>query len=205
MSGTINRNVEFGVPIFNIDLKDCEQHRQTLIDHFLTMRDNDPGSQRSNQGGWHSREDLFKSNHPSVQWLVRTIFTAGLESVKQGGLLPQGQTLAMSTCWVNINESGDWNAPHNHFPDEWSGVCYIDVNSKDPTAVKTDRDGDIIFLNPLPLGLEHQRAVSITATPQNGKLFFFPSYLVHMVAPHFEQKPRISVAFNLTLKPNPGG
>lgn len=59
----------------------------------------------------------------------------------------------------------------------------------------------MIFFNPLPLGLQYARAPAISAKSTNGKLFFFPGYLLHMVAPHFENKPRISVAFNLRFKP----
>ena len=201
MSGKIALNNEFAVPIFNIDLDGFGQHKQILIEHFLSLRDNDKGSARTNQGGWHSNDQLFKSEHPSVKWLVRTIFQAGAEGVRQAQLLPPGNDIVMSGCWVNINEAGDWNSPHNHLPDEWSGAFYVDVNTKTGANVRSDKDGDIIFFNPLPLSKQYQRAPSIVATPSSGKMFLFPGYLMHMVAPHFDEKPRISVAFNLTLKP----
>lgn len=205
MSVKITLNNEFAVPIFNMDLDGFAQHQESLIDHFLTLRANDKGTNQTNQGGWHSKGDLFKSEHPSVKWLVRTIFQAGAESVKQANLLPPGKDIVMSGCWVNINESGDWNSPHNHLPDEWSGACYIDVNNKMASIVKSDKDGDIIFFNPLPLCVQYQRAPTIVATPSSGKMFLFPGYLMHMVAPHFEAKPRISVAFNFTLRPKVSG
>jgi len=201
MAGHITLNNEFSVPIFNIDLEDFQRHQPALVEHFLSLRENDKGTNRTNQGGWHSPDTLFKSEHPSVQWLVRTIFQAGVQSVKQARLLPPGYDIVMSGCWVNINESGDWNSPHNHLPDEWSGACYIDVNSKTAAAVKSDRDGDIIFFNPLPLSVQYQRGATLIARPANGKMFLFPGYLLHMVAPHFDDKPRISVAFNFKLKP----
>jgi len=200
MAGKITLNNEFSVPIFNIDLDGFEHHKQLLIEHFLSLRANDKGATRTNQGGWHSKDDLFKSEHPSVKWLVRTIFQAGAESVKQAKLLPPGNEIAMSACWVNINEAGDWNSPHNHLPDEWSGAFYVDVNSKNAATVKSDKDGDVIFFNPLPLSIQYQRAATMIATPTSGKMYLFPGYLLHMVAPHFDEKPRISVAFNLTLR-----
>lgn len=201
MSGKITLNNEFAVPIFNIELDGFEHHKQLLVEHFLSLRANDKGAARTNQGGWHSNDDLFKSEHPSVKWLVRTIFQAGAESVRQAQLLPPGNDIVMSGCWVNINEAGDWNTPHNHLPDEWSGAFYVDVNSKDAVLVKSEKDGDIIFFNPLPLSKQYQRAPTILATPTSGKMYLFPGYLMHMVAPHFDEKPRISVAFNLTLRP----
>lgn len=204
MSGKITLNNEFSVPVFNIELDEFAQHQQSLVDHFLTLRTSDKGTSRTNQGGWHSEDNLFKSEHPDVQWLVRAIFQAGAQSVRQAQLLPSGHDIVMSGCWVNINEAGDWNSPHNHLPDEWSGACYIDVNSKTATTVKSDRDGDIIFFNPLPLSVQYQRAATIIATPANGTMFLFPGYLLHMVAPHFEARPRISVAFNFKLRPVSG-
>ncbi|MFT4615372.1 MAG: hypothetical protein ACI9NT_002525, partial [Bacteroidia bacterium] len=158
-------------------------------------------AQKSNKGGWHSEENLFKSKHPSVQWLVRNLFIASARSVKDSDYFPDKQEIVMSGCWVNINESGDWNAPHSHLPDIWSGVCYIDVNSKTSADMKSDKDGDIVFFNPLPLWVEHNRPVVTYARPENGKVYLFPSYLLHMVAPHYDDKPRISVAFNMKFKP----
>ncbi len=200
MSGKITLNREFSVPIFDIDLEGFEHHKQLLIEHFLSLRAGDNGADRSNQGGWHSKNDLFKSEHPSVKWLVRAILQTGAESIKQAKLLPPGNEIVMSACWVNINATGDWNAPHNHLPDEWSGAFYVDVNSKNATSVKSDKDGDIIFFNPLPLSMQYQRSATLIATPASGKMYLFPGYLLHMVAPHFDEKPRISVAFNLTLR-----
>ncbi len=200
MSGKISLNNEFAVPIFNIDLDGFEQHKEPLIEHFLSLRASDQGAAKTNQGGWHSNDDLFKSEHPSVKWLVRTIFQACAESVRQAQLLPPGNDIVMSGCWVNINEAGDWNSPHNHLPDEWSGAFYVDVNNKQASTVKSEKDGDIIFFNPLPLSKQYQRAPTILATPSSGKMYLFPGYLLHMVAPHFDEKPRISVAFNLTLR-----
>lgn len=201
MSGKITLNNEFAVPIFNIELDGFELHQQPLIEHFLSLRANDTGAQKTNQGGWHSKDDLHQSQHPSVKWLVGRIFQAGAESVKQARLLPPGYEIVMSSCWVNINQAGDWNSPHNHLPDEWSGAFYVDVNNKNASTVKSDKDGDIIFFNPLPLNIQFQRAPTMIATPGSGKMYLFPGYLLHMVAPHFDEKPRISVAFNLALRP----
>lgn len=200
MAGSINRTMKFGVPIFDLELADFEQHRQALIDHFLALREQEKSASKSNKGGWHSEENLFKSQHPSVQWLVRNLFIASARSVKDSEYYPENQEIVMSGCWANINEAGDWNAPHSHLPDIWSGVCYIDINDKDSPDSKSDKDGDIVFFNPLPLCVEHNRSVVTYARPENGKIFLFPSYLLHMVAPHYDDKPRISVAFNMKFQ-----
>jgi len=50
------------------------------------------------------------------------------------------------------------------------------------------------------LGPKYERQISFNLKPANGKLLLFPAYLIHMVAPHFDQEPRISMAFNLILE-----
>jgi len=37
---------------------------------------------------------------------------------------------------------------------------------------------------------------------KDGTLYLFPGYLLHMVAPHYEQDPRISMAFNFRIGQN---
>lgn len=200
MAGKIACNMEFGLPIFEIEIPDFAQHKQALIDEFLAQRSRDGNVEKSNQGGWHSPETLFKSEHASVVWLVRKLFEASVAGVQQTGMHPADEQMVMSGCWVNINESGDWNAPHLHLPDVWSGVFYVDVNRADTSARKGENDGDIIFINPMPLGNKLGRPATKPMRPENGKLFVFPSYLLHMVAPHFDEKPRISVAFNMKFR-----
>ncbi len=38
--------------------------------------------------------------------------------------------------------------------------------------------------------------------PLKHQLIIFPSHLLHMVTPHFDDRPRISVSFNISIKEN---
>ena len=38
--------------------------------------------------------------------------------------------------------------------------------------------------------------------PLKNQLMIFPSYLLHMVTPHFEDISRISVSFNINIEPH---
>lgn len=201
MAGTIACNYEFETPVFEIDIAGFDEHRQALVEECLALRASDANVAKSNRGGWHSEETLFKSEHPSVKWMVRNVFEASVAAVRQIGQHPPDQQMVMSGCWININEAGDWNAPHLHLPDIWSGVFYIDVNAGSAASRKSDNDGDIIFINPMPLGNKLGRPAAKSRRPANGKMFLFPSYLLHMVAPHFDTRPRISVAFNMKFNP----
>lgn len=201
MSGTISCTREFDAPVFEADIAHFDEHQPALIEEFLAMRERDASVAKSNQGGWHSPETLFQSKHPSVVWMVRTLFEATVAAVRQVGMHPEDEHLAMTGCWANINEAGDWNAPHLHLPDVWSGVFYVDVNAPQGAQRRSENDGDLIFVNPMPLGNKLGRPATRARKPRNGTMFLFPSYLLHMVAPHFDDKPRISVAFNMKFKP----
>ncbi len=157
---------------------------------------------RSNCGGWHSSNTLYKSQEPSINWLINRLYELGSLCLVREQQIPPRHRITMPSCWANINESGDWNAPHAHQPCEWAGVCYIDVCDDLPEQSKrSDRDGNLLFINPIPFGHQYNRPPTVDYRPEAGKVFIFPGYLMHMVAPHFHDKPRISVAFNLTFSP----
>ena len=195
----INVAPVFGIPIYELKIEDFETHQQALATEILAMREQDAGSTVSNQGGWHSRNNFHQSQNSDVRWLMGEIVKASSSCIRHSNTVPKGARIALAASWANVNESGDWNAPHAHFPADWSGVCYIRANEKNAETVKSDKDGDILFFDPLPLGPQYRRPPTIMKKPQNGFMLLFPAYLVHMVAPHFEQEPRISVAFNFKV------
>ena len=196
MSTNVESRWHFGIPVLDADIPKFQEHQHALIDIFLKMRsDDDPDMVRSNQGGWHSLDNLHTSKHPEIKWLTQQILTIGGQSVAHLEGSEFKGSVALTGLWVNINRPGDWNMPHSHLPNEWSGVVYISVNKNK----KNGRDGDLIFMNPMPMGKQYRRPASISYTPQDGKFFLFPGYLLHMVAPHFDKEDRISVAFNFKV------
>ena len=104
----------------------------------------------------------------------------------------------MHEAWLNINQNGEWNAPHIHLPSKWSGVFYVEAGEPlvdDPDVF----EGMILFFDPMPLGQEWKRPPAISFKPLTGHMLLFPSFLTHMVAPYFGKTPRISLAFNFQL------
>ena len=192
-------NSAFGIPIYELQIESFNSRKDALVAYFLEMREVEKGKTVSNQGGWHSKNNLHQSDEDSVKWMIGEIQRHSLNCIKHSKTLPKNARLGLAACWANINETGDWNAPHAHFPADWSGVCYVQVNPKSAESVKSDKDGDILFFNPLPIGPQYHRPPTISKRPKNGQILLFPSYLVHMVAPHFESDPRVSVAFNFRI------
>ena len=201
MQATINNSTIFGVPIYEIDIPDFSKHREKLAKKIIALSESDQGIKATNSGGWHSSRNLHSSDDVEVQWLIQQIYQFSSECIKHSRTMPDPKAdIVLSSFWANINNFGDWNVPHAHFTDDWSGVCYIQINEQDPETRKSNEDGNIFFFNPLMLGPQYQRWATINYRPKNGKLMLFPSYMVHMVAPHFDNAPRISVSFNFKFK-----
>ena len=202
MAIKVDNKLHFGHSIFQTELPDFEQHQNSLLTAVRHLRERDQGVERSNQGGWHSHDQLQSEQDPEFKWLIEQIYDIGSRCIKHAeGDLLTGK-IFLSSSWVNINPFGAWNAPHMHLPCEWSGVCYLKVNEQPQQRGNGARDGDIMFFDPQPFGAQYGRPPTVSYSPKNGGIFIFPGYLLHMVAPHLEQEDRISVAFNFRLEQN---
>jgi len=189
----------FGIPLFEMQLEGFESHQTALINAFIEMQQKDKGIVRSNHGGWHSRGHLHHQQHPEIQWLMSNVFERGTQAIRSYESDKPFNGVRLHTSWVNINPNGAWNAPHMHLPADWAGVIYIQINEQPDRKGNQANDGDIMFFNPSPYGAQYNSKPVLSRTPANGKIFLFPGYLLHMVAPHFDEQERISVAFNFKL------
>lgn len=160
--------------------------------------------QKSNQGGWHSSEDLLTWGGPAIAQLQTWIVKAfkDLTEVTSNGQTYSGKIEL--NAWANLNHRGDYNAIHTHPACVWSGVYYVDAG--DPPSAEHPKSGVIEFLDPragaemiaLP-GLPFGETKS--AHPETGQMIVFPSWLKHMVHPYWGSGDRISIAFNIRIRP----
>src|SRR3546814_8234194 len=114
------------------------------------------------------------------------------------------QTQMMMQGWVNVNEKGAFNTPHDHPDFLWSGFYYAQVPGAG-AARSIQNGGDIEFLDPRGsalITLQNDLAIGSgkhRVCPEPGMLLLFPSPLVHWVYPHEDDQARVSVAFNMKL------
>lgn len=194
--------VHFGVSILEVTLEDVIARRSDIKQTLQALRETEEGIARSNQLGWHSQDDLHQRDSELFTWLSQSIFDAGNQLIRHADKLPNDVPIFLSSLWANINDTHAWNAPHSHLPCEWSGCLYIDVNENPGPAESGIHPGDILFLDPVAVGTPYRKHSVVSYTPKNGQLFLFPGYLTHMVAPHHEEDPRISLAFNFRVDPD---
>ena len=200
---TIQARWYFAIPIYDKLIPEFQLRRELLIDTFLKMRESDTGIVRSNLGGWHSDDDLHRNADENIQWLLRSILTIASVCINDFEKDREHGDIVMTSAWVNVNDTHNWNAPHMHLPADWSGVFYVSVDETSHDPNLTVQPGDIMFFNPMPFGARHKRPTTVNYTPKNGLLLLFPSYLLHMVSPHISTEPRISISFNIRVPLTP--
>lgn len=201
MSINVQNRIHFGVPIFECWPTGFEQHQPVLVDYILGLRKGDEGVKRSNQGGWHSSDQLHADENPAIQWLMQQVYTIGAQCIRHHEQKSEAiADIHLVNCWANVNEKGDWNAPHHHAPQDWSGVVYIRNGKAEKRKSQVIQDGDIVFFDPVGANWLSHRQPTVSYPAEDGKVLIFPSYLLHMVAPHSGDIARISVAFNFKIK-----
>lgn len=199
MSTKIDNRSHFGISIFEHHIIGFDQHQQALVEQCTSIKKAEQGITRSNQGGWHSGDELHSNKHPSIQWLMQQLYTVGQQCIKHHeNNDPSIRDIHLVNSWANINEFGDWNAPHHHAPQDWSGVVYIDTDTIE-TKQQAIQDGDIVFFDPQGPTWLKNRSCTINYPAEIGKMFLFPAHLLHMVAPYTGKRPRISIAFNFKI------
>ncbi len=164
----------------------------------------DKSLSRSNEGGWHSQEDFLLWGGQAVAHLQQRMMYGFQELTKAmtGGTLYNGR--AILNAWVNVNRDGDYNSVHTHPGCVWSGVYYVEAG--DPVHEKYSKSGVIEFVDPRA-GAEMMAAPglpfaqNITKRPKTGDMIMFPSWLKHFVHPYRGTGERISIAFNIRVRP----
>lgn len=197
----------FPTPIFMRQWPDSEALNRALRDLVLAKERDDSGVSRSNAGGWHSDDQLFKWDHPAIAELERRVREAARDiTLKTCGQVAREKTMDMEMeGWANVSRDRAYNRIHKHPECTWSGVYYVSLGDGEPGV----RDnGSIEFVDPRmavesgalpgqPFGGQFRLA------PEPGMMLMFPNWLLHWVHPFQGSGERISLAFNVTLSFRP--
>jgi len=190
---------QFAVPIYSQDVEGASEHRQGLIDLIQKKQAESPGLKKSNKNGWHSEIDAHLWGNEHIKWLNEQIGTFSIECIKNANKDIKKFDVAIASCWANVSGHGAWNSPHCHYPHNWSGIFYVQVENTLDTNNPQDPNGKIEFLNPVGLASAFDMPTGITYIPRDGLIFLFPSALEHLVHPNLTDNLRISIAFNLNV------
>ena len=194
-----NPNILFfshAVGYFNLE-QEMEIMNKELIELSLRMEKNRKEAvEKSNAGGYQS--DFLQDS----EFVIRKWKKILVDVVAQFGksiYLKEPFTIHVDKPWLNVNRKNHHNITHTHGGNDYSVVYYCEVPKN---------SGRLVFENPVL----HQRTTTlwyhkhdmwnsefIYFTPKKYGLVIFPSYLPHYVEPNKSNKPRISLACNLTI------
>ena len=175
----------FGYPIWELKKSD-KFNRKKIEQEIYRAKEEDTEEKelsiRSTRGGYQSNPSF-----PSDK------FKEALEYIRSQLESPEGLRFPhlIEAAWVNINQEGNYNMPHNHGGTDSSGFAGV--------LFVTDAPG-LHILNPRP-GAPYY---DVQRSPEGnaGEIIIFPKSLLHWVEPSKSEKDRITFAFNITDTPD---
>ena len=195
----ISHQMLFQTPLFEIVVKDIDN--KELEENVYKLKEVDDGCNKSNTGGWHSKEYGMRveKDQDNLQFFLPLLnkfeyilpilpFEPTISSLENYGI------------WANINTKHSFNTRHNHPGCDLAGVYYVKVPEGDV--------GNIVFSDPrhvLSYGDQFiaERYVGGENTsrfPVEGNMYLFPPSLEHSVMPNKTDEDRISISFNLNVR-----
>jgi len=185
----VNTYSAFGLRVHDIYAPIAEDSRLRAVEYVLKLEREVASTHNSNRGkGWHSEGIHAIDNVTNAD--LRNLLSSVVADVNQ---LYNG--IHFQTAWININHYGDWNVPHVHPHADMAAVFYLDVpKALDPK----ESDGKLILISQTNSILDD--GITAEFMPEVGRILLFPSNIPHMVAPHYTQENRISIALNFSLR-----
>lgn len=183
----------FPIPVMRAPATIPPRLLSALIEHFtaLATRDNNTSA------------NLVHTEmlHPSDSPLFVEAAELVTPKVAEFGAQLFGERIGWSLkeMWVNVLDTGGYQAMHNHANSFVSGIVYLTPThpSSQTVFMRSPGGTDFAFKNdhrgtkPGPYSADKW----ISPAPQPGDVLLFPSYLLHAV-PHNQGARRITLAFN---------
>lgn len=193
----------FSEPVTVVTWRDQDKINKLLSRVILTHEKCDAGVKRSNNGGWHSHRNIFKSPSWEIGELKRRIVFA--LSVTKTKLKINMKRDALDgwhfSGWANVSRRGHWNALHYHGKAVWTVIYYVNVGSE---SRPPQDPGHLILYDlqqlkkwagngELPANTQTHRIL-----PVPGRMILFPGQMWHRTDVFSGPGARVSIAFNLS-------
>lgn len=197
----------FPTSVFRRDYEGLDSVNAKLRDLILKKEAEKKGLIKSNVGGHHSDSDLLTWDDPSIVVLSNLIRDVSHHyTAEQLGRDPRSFTTRFKIeAWANISRFGDYNRPHVHPSTTIAVVYYVDVGDEvPPLAGSAPTSGVLELLDPRqrPHMFQTPGVVpndNVSMLPRAGRMIAFPAWLYHYVHPYRGERPRISIAANVTV------
>lgn len=192
----------FPVPVFRFEFDLAEPIRAEMVPFFKDVEKTDHVNfsnryTANSYTSFYSNEDII--GLPQLEKLRNFIKNSAQQVHNSVGLAGE---LSFTNSWFSINRQYGFHEAHNHVPDIWSGVYYLQA---------TEQDATISFVNKsiVDTGWPYKAkklsqtdfvSSQVTCPVKTGMLIIFPSYLEHKVNQQLTDSERFNIAFNMSVR-----
>ncbi len=174
-------------------------NNKSIAEYCYKVKEEKPGVNISNRGGWHSGE-LITPIPLALEQLFNEL-TLFVNDVPQRYI--GTSDLVLGNWWININGKYDYNTPHDHQNSVLSGTYYVQVPEENMGDLMLHRGDNAEFF--LTSKVKRQptmaNAMEVPCSVKESMFYLFPSWVKHSVERNNTDSERISIAFNF-VSPN---
>jgi len=187
----------WATPVWECPVEDIDN--KPIVEYCYKVKNEKPGVNISNRGGWHSGE-LITPIPSSLEQLFNelTVFVNDVPRRYMGT-----SNLVLGNWWININGKYDYNEQHDHQNSVLSGTYYVQVPEKNMGNLLLHRGDNAEFF--LTSKVEREQtmanAMTVPCITKESMFYLFPSWVKHSVERNNTDSERISIAFNF-VSPN---
>jgi len=188
----------YSTPLWQSEYPNFEEHKKEFLDVVKKYKENNPSVQRSNIFGYHSPETLQEVSE--LKPLFEYICQMGFKAVVDLDFIECD--IAMTSAWLNVNDTRQcMNNEHVH-GDVFSGVFYLSAPEESGRLVLRNSAINSMWMGcDLTTNKNQYTGETIRVEPVEGNIILFPSYLPHSVETNNHDEERISISFNLIALP----
>jgi len=188
----------YSVPFWNSEYPKFQENKELFLGIVKKFREKNPSVQKTNIYGYQSTNTLHEvlELYPLFEYICQMGYKAcsDLDFIDCD--------IALTSAWLNINDSRQCMNLEHVDEDIFSGVFYLKVPKE---------SGKLVISNPSlnrmwgGIKLRYQKnqftGEIISIEPVEGNIILFPSYLPHSVETNNHDEEYISISFNLIALP----
>lgn len=182
---------KFAIPFFKYSLNDWEEKKKIILNSLpdykkFKLEKNDV---RHGNADVNHYSDYFENLDKSPEYTNEVISCITEEITKFCDTTKADWR--MTNLWFQVYEKYNNFSIHNHGPEGWSAVLYVEFDKEDHCST--------IFYSPYPSWEKETLGIYQSYIPEvsEGDLIIFPASIQHEASSNFSDKKRTIISFNL--------
>ena len=192
----------FPCNIHEIKIKGFKIIREEVLQYIYQEKKKDPeGVEKSNAGGWQSTSKYASFENILIDTARKEI----AQYFNSKRIFREGVGVEITNLWININPKNASNRDHIHPGAHLAGVWWIKVPENSGKLYINSPHWFNQYYEMSSYSDEFRKGTNshpdFYMNPYDGGMIIFPASLYHTVRENKSDKDRISVSFNIDLRP----